>query len=124
MGTQTMYKQQVLFLNKRNLDNAYCHVKKNHSRSEIRKMFHKIMVKQNTQTFTIIASNFVREENTHTTELVVPTPYEGEELYTQMGFFCFFVQSIFPDRYIHRRELRLVSLKSTSSVEYGIKKVF
>ena len=36
----------------------------------------------------------------------------------------FFVQSIFADRYIHRRELRLVSLESSSSVEYGIKKIF
>ena len=46
----------------------------------------------------------------------------GEELYTQTGFF--FVQSIFADRYIHRRELRLVSLESSFSVEYGIKKIF
>ena len=36
----------------------------------------------------------------------------------------FFVQSILADRYIHRRELRLVSLESLSSVEYGIKKIF
>ena len=36
----------------------------------------------------------------------------------------FFVQTIFADRYIHRRELRLVSLESWSSVEYGIKKIF
>ena len=35
----------------------------------------------------------------------------------------FFVQSILADRYIHRRELRLVSLESLSSVEYGIKKI-
>ena len=47
----------------------------------------------------------------------VPTPLEGEELYTQMGFF---VQTILADRYIHRRELRLVSLESLSSVEYGV----
>ena len=45
----------------------------------------------------------------------------GEEVYTQMGFF---VQTIFADRYIHRRELRLVLLGSSSSVEYGIKKIF
>ena len=45
----------------------------------------------------------------------------GEELYTQMGFF---VQSILADRYSHRRELRLVSLESLSSVEYGSKKIF
>ena len=44
----------------------------------------------------------------------------GEELYTQMVF----LQTIFADRYIHRRELRLVSLESSSSVEYGIKKIF
>ena len=39
-----------------------------------------------------------------------------------MGFF--FVQSILADRYIHRRELRLVSLEILPSVEYGIKKIF
>ena len=44
-----------------------------------------------------------------------------EELYTQMGFF---VQSILADRYIHRRELRLVSLERLSSAEYEIKKIF
>ena len=55
--------------------------------------------------------------------IFVPTPLEGggEELCTQMGFF---VQSILADRYIHRRELRLVSLESLSSVEYGFKKIF
>ena len=42
----------------------------------------------------------------------------GGKLYTQM----FFVQSIFADRYIHCRELRLVSLEISCSVEYGIKK--
>ena len=36
---------------------------------------------------------------------------------------CFFVQ-IFADRYIYRRELRMVSLESSSSVEFGIKKIF
>ena len=50
---------------------------------------------------------------------IVPTPLE--ELYTQMGFF---VQSILADRYIHRREFKLVSLESLSSVEHGIKKIF
>ena len=35
-----------------------------------------------------------------------------------------FLLSILADRYIHRRELRLVSLKSLSSVEYGIKTIF
>ena len=39
-----------------------------------------------------------------------------------MGFI--FVQSILADRYIHRRGLRLVSLESLSSVEFGIKKDF
>ena len=36
----------------------------------------------------------------------------------------FFVQSILTDRYIHCTELRVVSFKSLSSVEYGIKKIF
>ena len=31
----------------------------------------------------------------------------------------FFVQSVLADRYIHRTELRLVSLESSSSVEYS-----
>ena len=54
----------------------------------------------------------------------VPNPLEGGgggELYTQM---VFFVQTILADPYIHRRELRLVSLESLSSVEYGIKQIF
>ena len=38
------------------------------------------------------------------------------------GFF--FLQSILTDRYIHRRELWVVSLKSPFSVESGIKKIF
>ena len=33
-----------------------------------------------------------------------------------------FVQSILADRYIHRRESRIVSLESPSNVEYEIKK--
>ena len=45
----------------------------------------------------------------------------GEELYTQM---VFFVQSILADRYIHRREMWVVSLKSSSSVEFETKKIF
>ena len=54
--------------------------------------------------------------------LVVSTPLEvGGTIYSN-GFF--FVQTIFADRYIHRRELRLVSLKSSSSIENGIKKIF
>ena len=36
----------------------------------------------------------------------------------------FFVQSIFTDRYIHRRKLWVVSIKSPSTVNYGIKKIF
>ena len=54
-------------------------------------------------------------------DVIVPTPLEGGGLYTQMGFF---VQTILADRYIHHRELRLVSLESSPSVEYGIKKIF
>ena len=50
----------------------------------------------------------------------VPTHLWGEELYTQMGFF---VQLIFADRYIHRREMWVVSLKSCSSVKFKIKKI-
>ena len=45
----------------------------------------------------------------------------GEELYTQM---VFFVQTILADRYIHRREMWVASLKSWSSVEFKIKKMF
>ena len=52
--------------------------------------------------------------------IIVPTHMWGEELYTQMGFF---VQTISADRYIHRRELKLVSLESSSRVEYGIKNI-
>ena len=36
----------------------------------------------------------------------------------------FFVQLILADRYINRRELRLISLESLSSVEYRNKKIF
>ena len=46
----------------------------------------------------------------------------GKELYTQMGFF--FVQWILADRYIRRREMWVVSLKSWSSVEFKSKKIF
>ena len=46
---------------------------------------------------------------------------EGEELYTQMGFF---VQTILADRYNNRRVLWVISLESPSSVEYGIKEIF
>ena len=50
-------------------------------------------------------------------------PLEGGGTIYSTGFF-FFVQWIFAARYIHRRELRLVSLESSFSVEYGIKKIF
>ena len=46
----------------------------------------------------------------------------GEELYTEIGFF---VQTILDDRYIHRREMsEVVSLKSSSIVEFEIEKIF
>ena len=35
----------------------------------------------------------------------------------------FFVQTILADRYIHRRDMCVVSLKSSSSVDLGIKKI-
>ena len=56
--------------------------------------------------------------------LIVPTPLlvGGGRNYILNRFF--FVQSILADRYIHRRELRLVSLESPSSLEYRIKKIF
>ena len=54
-------------------------------------------------------------------EMLVFRPLlRGKELYTQTVFF----QSILADRYIHRRELRLVSFENLSSVEYGIEKIF
>ena len=54
------------------------------------------------------------------TALIVPTPLEGKELYTQLGFF----QTILTDRYINRREIRVVPLKSPTSVEYEITQIF
>ena len=36
----------------------------------------------------------------------------------------FFVHTILTDRYIHSKELRLVSFENSSSLEYGIKKTF
>ena len=45
---------------------------------------------------------------------------EGGTIYSN----GFFVKTILADRYIHRRELRLVSSESSSSVEYRIKKIF
>ena len=55
--------------------------------------------------------------------LIVPTPLEGGGRNYILKW-VFFVQSILADRYIHSRELRLVSLESLSSAEYGIKKIF
>ena len=46
----------------------------------------------------------------------------GQEQYTQIRIFFF--RQFWPIDYIHRRELRLVSLKSLSSVEYRIKIFF
>ena len=55
--------------------------------------------------------------------IIVPTPtLVGRRNYILN--WVFFVQSILADRYIHRRELWVVSLKSPASVEYGIKKIF
>ena len=55
--------------------------------------------------------------------MIVPTPtLVGRRNYILN--WVFFVQSILADRYIHRRELWVVSLNSPSSVEYGIKKIF
>ena len=58
--------------------------------------------------------------------IFVPTHLRGRNyirgtIYSN-GFF--FVQSILADRYIHRREMWVVSLKSCSSVEFKIKKIF
>ena len=58
----------------------------------------------------------------HELKIIVPTPIEGGRNYILN--WVFFDQSILADRYIHRRELRLVSLENLSSVEYGIKKMF
>ena len=38
------------------------------------------------------------------------------------GFF--FVQSILADRYVHRTEMSVISLKSSSSLEFVTKKIF
>ena len=54
---------------------------------------------------------------------VVPTPLVGGgELYTQIGFA--FVKTILADRYIHRREMWMVSLTDSSSVEFKINEIF
>ena len=46
----------------------------------------------------------------------------GEGNIYSNGFFV--VQSFLADRFIHLRELRVVSLESSSSVDYAIKKIF
>ena len=52
---------------------------------------------------------------------IVPTHFSGGGTIYSHGFF---VKTILAVRYKHRRELRAVSLKSQSSVEYGVKKIF
>ena len=47
----------------------------------------------------------------------------GRTIYSKR-FFLFFVQTILVDRYIHRRGMRIVSLKSSSSVKFEVKKIF
>ena len=76
----------------------------------------------------LYVSNFLMSQwfvtiNASLKSIFVPTAtlVGREELYTQL---VFFVQTILADRYIHRRELWVVSLKSSSSVEHGIKKIF
>ena len=53
--------------------------------------------------------------------IFVPTHFSGGGIIYSNGFF---VQTTLADRYNHRRELWVVSLKSPSSVEYGIRKIF
>ena len=54
--------------------------------------------------------------------IFVPTPLVGGRNYILK--WVFFVPWILADRYIHRREMCVVSLKSSSSVEFEIKKIF
>ena len=54
--------------------------------------------------------------------IIVPTPLVGGGTIYSNGFF--FVPWILADRYIHRREMCVVSLKSSSIVEFEIKKIF
>ena len=53
--------------------------------------------------------------------LIVPAPLEGGVSMYSDGFL---VQTILDDRYDNRRTLCVVSLESTSSVEYGTEKIF
>ena len=56
-------------------------------------------------------------------ENIVPIPLVGGGRNYILKW-VFFVQSILADRYIHRREMWVVSLKSWSSIEFKIKKIF
>ena len=49
---------------------------------------------------------------------------EGRNYVLNWVFLVFFIQTNLADRYVHRRELWVVSLKSSSSVEFEIKKIF
>ena len=69
-----------------------------------------------------VKNELVWKRNMMHLEFNCSDPLEGGGTIYSTGFF--FVPWIFAARYIHRRELRLVSLESSSSVEYGIKKIF
>ena len=64
------------------------------------------------------SESFNIKHNFHVIPFIVPTPLDGGRNYILKSVFC--VQTILADRYIHRRELRLVSLESLSSEEIGI----
>ena len=81
----------------------------------------KYVAQRNTVTRCRLTHTFNEKRTVSAWNFIVPTLLRVEELYTQMGFF---VPWIFAARYIHRTELRLVSLESSSGVEYGIKKIF
>ena len=63
---------------------------------------------------------FIFRRGTSKILFAVPTPLEGGRIIYSSGFF---VQPILIFRYINRRDLWVVSQKSPSSVEYGIKKI-
>ena len=54
----------------------------------------------------------------------VHTPFVLGSIWNYILKWFFFVHSILADRYIHRREMWVVSLKSCSSVEFKTKKIF
>ena len=68
------------------------------------------------------ASPFTASQNVVLLEIFCCDPSRGGRNYIRTWFF--FLQIILTDRYIHRTYLRVVSLKSPSSVEYGNKKTF